>query len=213
MTNTNECAQNSSSINIQDLSHINFAKRPGCGNISNVSQNIAQAPSLTCLSTNLNNSDLLNKFQTALTQNAEAKNGPLGALVANSTASNVQKLVNTVSVDIANKNVNSCIQNNAAATVQNFSNLQDVCNMSDISQALVQNAVANCVFKSDNANKAIAEFNNNMNQQAKTLNSGAASSASSAIVICIMIIAVLIFAMSPAAQSALKDGSKAAMLA
>lgn len=194
--NSQNCSQNNTSV--QDMSFNDISADEGCSiNFSGISQTALVAPNFTCSSKQENNSELMNKLQTALGSEAESKlSGLAGALNSESRTTIKNKIVNEITNNINMSNVSSCVQDNLSKqklqfkkivascpsycrNVRQCKGVENMCDMSqckinftDINQSLTNKAVASCMSANENVQKIVNDVANDVTSSAKASNTG-----------------------------------------
>lgn len=194
--NSSSCTQNNSIIQDINISRIKSAQ--GCNlEISGISQQAIQAPNLTCISSSANTTDLMNKIEAKLKQEAKAS-AESGIGKSDSKTNSTSKLINEVKNNMNISNVVSCVQNTLAQQSMNISDIEISCpkfcqtmkpsdcngsgaekacalctaKITDIRQTIVQEAVSKCLNNNETLTKAINEAAADFTQSATSSSKG-----------------------------------------
>lgn len=197
MSSSQNCGQNTSAVQTMNFENLTFDK--GCrGAFTDISQKAEQSPNFSCAMDAKNSQELLSQFKTQLDQNAQSKvSGIGGALNSQAISNSINKLENEISNNINISNVATCVQDNLSQQTMNFKNMQvscpiycgdlsqckdlppSLCDMSqckvpfeNISQNLVQKAVANCLSSNSNVQSAINTASSEIKQSTASENTG-----------------------------------------
>lgn len=224
LNTSSSCKQSNTSVQKLDFSNITAGE--GCSlNFNNISQTSTQTPNFSCSNSASNEQNLLNQFKTQLDQQAQSTvAGLAGALNSQSSSQIVNNLKNKIENNINISSVSQCVQDNIAKQKQNYNKIVASCpgycrnlqqcvgvdpklcdmskcstNFSNISQAITQAAVGQCMSSNTNVTKAINDASNQISQIAKSENKGidfAASLASLGVWFLPLIICVVLFCSS-----------------
>lgn len=200
MSNSSTCEQNNNSV--QTLKIKDIVAKDGCSlTISDIDQNMTISPNFSCTSDSSNEADLLAKFKTQLSQDANATISGFSSAINSSVSTDVKnKIINDITSNINVSNTSKCVQNNIAEQYASFSNITascpiycrsptvaatlcaknpSVCDFSkcdvkikDISQNITQTAVADCLSSQANITKVIADVSNDIDQKAISKDEG-----------------------------------------
>jgi hypothetical protein len=197
LNTSSSCKQSNTSVQKLDFSNITAGE--GCSlNFNNISQTSTQTPNFSCSNSASNEQNLLNQFKTQLDQQAQSTvAGLAGALNSQSSSEIVNNLKNKIENNINISSVSQCVQDNIAKQKQNYNKIVASCpgycrnlqqcvgvdpklcdmskcstNFSNISQAITQAAVGQCMSSNTNVTKAINDASNQISQIAKSENKG-----------------------------------------
>lgn len=199
MKNANSCSQNNTSIQSMNFDHISAGQNCKLG-FTNIKQEAVQIPNFTCSSSQAQSSNLQSMFANALQQAAKAETS--GMPIFSSSSSNsaiLSNVVNNISTNVNMTNTSECVQNNFAQQKLDFSNIASECpfvcgqqidftkispeqlevlnklctvQFGDISQLMVQKAVASCMADNKAIQEAITKVDNVVKQEATSSSSG-----------------------------------------
>lgn len=221
MQNSNICGQNNSQSQTISISNI---KSPNCPvKISGISQTALQAPNFTCLSDSSQSANIATQLQSAIKQQADAAVGGLSLQLNSQAVSNATtKIQNAVNTNVNISNLSSCIQNNLQDQNTTIHTIESGCpsycaigcagisdsklcetmlskcstDISNISQAATQAAVANCTSKNSALTSAVTSIANDLSQSASSsatgINIPGLASLGALALPCIIIVIILI---------------------
>jgi len=200
LQSSKNCSQNNSSNQFINMSNIKIQE--GCKpNFSRISQTSTSVPNFTCAQNVSNKEDLEREVNKKLKENIEqTMKGSPGFLdtTVNKTES-VNRLVQEVTKELNISNVGKCVQDNIANQYIKMDGYEASCakhcwdddsyklrcknkgdcnqedcivNISDISQTLTQNAVANCMLKENSVIKVVDKYASDIDSKIKNATEG-----------------------------------------
>lgn len=162
--NSASCAQNNSatqSFSLTDIKLNNLSL-----DVSDISQELIQAPNFSCISANKSDADLANQFKTEFAAQSQAATSGFGGVNSMTDSTIASKITNDISNHVSISNTSSCVQQSLASQdlkmggyvingpgwCTNGCPKGNVCDLSDckvnihnIKQKMTQSAVAQCL--------------------------------------------------------------------